>query len=146
MLSVWSYGAGLQLVDQQLSALHVGPSTTESGLDHINTYDARPCLVLRILLLEQQQQLNLLSSNFAAACKDACDGVALLQRFPSLLAQMRPSVHLAAALYAQAVGAFDAAQRHFSKVALSSDSHMQVCGRCLAAMCCMAQGASDAGG
>ncbi|WIA32226.1 hypothetical protein OEZ86_003074 [Tetradesmus obliquus] len=31
---------GLQLVDQQLAALHVGPTTTEASLDHISTYES----------------------------------------------------------------------------------------------------------
>ncbi|KAF6255054.1 cohesin loading factor [Scenedesmus sp. NREL 46B-D3] len=130
---------GLQLVEQQLAAQHVGPTTTEASLDHISTYEVRGCLVLHVLLLEVQQQLQLLSANYAAACQAACESIALLQRFPGLLGSMRPSVHLAAGLYAQSMNAFDAAQAHFCKAAASHDHHMSVCGRCLAALCILAQ-------
>jgi hypothetical protein len=138
----------LQLVDQQLAAQHIGPTTTEASLDHINTYEVRGCLVLRVLLLEVQQQLQLLSANYAAACLAACESILLLQRFPGLLSSMRPSVHLAAGLYAQSMNAFDAGQMHFGKAAASHDSHMRVCGKCLAALCILAQedGSAAAGG
>jgi hypothetical protein len=129
----------LQLLEQQLATLHVTSTTTEASLDHINTYEVRGCLVLRVLLLEVQQQLQLLSSNYAAACGTACESIALLQRFPGLLGCMRPSVHLAAGLYAQSMNAFDEAQAHFGKAAASHDSHMRVCGQCLAALCMLAQ-------
>uniref|UniRef100_A0A383VZC9 Cohesin loading complex subunit SCC4 homolog n=1 Tax=Tetradesmus obliquus TaxID=3088 RepID=A0A383VZC9_TETOB len=130
---------GLQLVDQQLAALHVGPTTTEASLDHISTYEVRSCLVLRVLLLEVQQQLQLLSTSYAAACQTACESIALLQRFPGLLGGMRPSVHLAAGLYAQSMNAFNEAQAHYAKAAASHDSHMRVCGQCMAALCILAQ-------
>lgn len=139
--------AGLQLVDQQLAALHVGPTTTEASLDHISTYEVRSCLVLRVLLLEVQQQLLLLSTSYAAACQTACESIALLQRFPGLLGGMRPSVHLAAGLYAQSMNAFDEAQAHYAKAAASHDRHMRVCGQCMAALCILAQeGIPKAGG
>lgn len=101
--------------------------------------------MLRLLLLEARQQLHLLCSDFAAARQDACDSVLLLQRFPSLLAPLQASVHLQAGLYAQALGAIDAALAHFRKVAASSDSNLGACATCLAALCYIAQGTSESG-
>lgn len=137
--------AGLQFIDDVLVSLHVGPAVTESTLKHINVYTVRSCLVLRVLLLEARQQLNLLASNFAAARQDVADNIQLLQRFPTLLVSLQPSVHLQAGLYSQAVGAYDAAVQHFSKAASSQDEHMRVCARCLAALSYLAQGAPNAG-
>lgn len=134
------------MIDDLMVSVHVGPGVTEASVDHVNVYTVRSCLVLRVLLLETRQQLNLLASNFAAARLDVADNIQLLQRFPTLLVSLQPSVHLQAGLYSQAVGAYDAAVSHLSKAAQTPDDHMRVCARCLAALSYLAQGAPDAGG
>ena len=137
--------AGLQLVDDLLASLSIGHNVTEAKVDHVNVYTVRSCLVLRVLLLETRQQLSLLSSNFAAAKQDAAENIQLLQRFPNLLVSLQPSMHLQAGLYAQAIGAYDAAAQHFNKAAAAQDEHMQVCARCFSALSYLAERTPDAG-
>lgn len=136
---------GLQLVDALLTSLGVYQTSTEATLDHINVYSVRSCLVLRVLLLETRMQLQLLSSSMTAARQDAADSIQLLQRFPTLLVSLVPSVHLQAGLYAQAVDAHDAALAHLHKAAACQDEHMRACAQCLAALCCLARDAPGAG-
>ncbi|GBF89516.1 hypothetical protein Rsub_02088 [Raphidocelis subcapitata] len=94
-----------------------GAEWGESQLDHTQVWPARALAVLRILLLEARAQLHLLSSNFAAARADVAANAALFARFPVLLEAVAPSLHMQAALYAHAVGAFGAAVAHYTAAA-----------------------------
>lgn len=110
---------------------------------HSAKQQLRTCLCLRVLLLEARLQLAVLSSDFAAARAAAVESIQLVTTHPALLADARPLVHLQAGLYAQAVGATDAALAQFSRMsALAAQcgvEHLAVDGACLAAMCCLSQ-------
>lgn len=65
-----------------------------------------------------------------------------------LLEALRPSLHMQAALYAHAVGAWGAALRHYALAADAGagDPLVEPQARCLAALARLAQGGPDAGG
>lgn len=106
----------------------------------------RVLAVLRILLLGARAQLHLLQSNFAAARADVAAAAALHRRCPTLLEAAAPELHMQAALYAHAVGAWGPAVAHYSAAAAAApDLLMELQAKTLAALARLAQGGPDAG-
>jgi hypothetical protein len=118
----------------------------EQQLDHTQVWLARTLAVLRILLVECRCQLHLMQSNFAAARADVAVNIALQERFPVLLEGLRPALHMQAALYAHAVGAWGPAGAHYrAAAAAAAEPAVEAQARALAALARLAQGGPDAG-
>ncbi len=133
-------------MSEHLAAIGVGPTTVDTDLHHLNVWEGRICLALRLLLLECRAQLNMLQSNYAAARQDVAANVALVMRFPALLNQLRPYVHFQAGQYAHCVGAYQLALAHFSRVRDgSSEQLLVVSAQAYSALSWLALGTADAG-
>lgn len=96
-------------------------------------------VALHLLLLETRCQLHLLSGALAAARDDVCAAVEAADSQPGVLSEgLVPSLHVLAGLYAQAMGASDAAHAHFVAATRGGDTHVAGSARCLAALAALA--------
>lgn len=98
--------------------------------------------MLHTMLMEQRAQMALLQNNYAEAQQCILEMMQLQERFPLLLKQLRPSVHLAAGLYAHALDHPEDAMRHFYCAhEASADKAIQVMAAAAGAVAALNSGA-----